>query len=568
MYFDRPSERIELKELSDVRPRFREYLTQLKQPRLKRNSVRSYVNFLRILLERAKGVGWSEHPPEVEKSWSEIRAFLKEKKGCLGIADYAVHLGRTPADFSDADLDQWAEQQHQLGRMYEYVRDLKKCFRKAVSLAGLESRFPKVSFGFRQDYGVPVDQFPELIRTEVEAVIRWKTAPFVLGRRNRDRHRPITARNLQRVFSHLFGFAQKFLGVEPLTLADLVGQEVVGRYVEWCLNERRVCTRSLSVWLGMLAALGRCPVLAKTDLKWIRQLITELPPYSEEKTRDHKERKWKQYDDLDKVPGRILEDARRVTDPKRRASLVRDALLIKWLLTLPWRQRNIREARLGPIAGGGNIFKEESPPLLAMARPRSVEAAVRTDPNAKCWRVFFGSEETKTRHVVRCFVPSQLTPLLEDYVANHRPQLVGNVDPGTLFVNDHGRPFNAQSLEVRMGRITMGYAGRRVTPQLLRDVFAVAWLNDHPEDFVTLSRILWHRNINTTIRVYCRNFDESYATRHIEDWLDQKALRTRLATGQPDFADLFEEAVEKGVFSENVLLRTYDVLRRKLGFRR
>ena len=203
-----------------------------------------------------------------------------------------------------------------------------------------------------------------------------------------------------------------------------------------------------------------------------------------------------------------------------------------------------------------------------MARPRSVEAIVQTDPNAKFWRVLFSSEETKTRNVVRCFLPNQLIPLLEDYVANHRLQLVGNTDRGTLFVNDHGRPFNAQSLEIRMGRITMRYAGRRVTPHLFRDVFAVAWLDDHPEDSATLSKILWHRNINTTMRVYGRNFDESYGTRHVESWLDQRALRTRLTTGQPDFADLFEEAVEKGVFSENVLLRTYEVLRRRLGFKR
>jgi hypothetical protein len=203
-----------------------------------------------------------------------------------------------------------------------------------------------------------------------------------------------------------------------------------------------------------------------------------------------------------------------------------------------------------------------------MGIPRSVEAAVQTDPNAKFWRMAFGSAETKTKHTVRCFVPGQLTPLLEDYVANHRPHLVGTVDSGTLFVNDRGRAFDAHSLDFRISRITIRYAGRRVTPHLFRDVFAVAWLDDHPEDFATLSKILWHQDIATTMRVYGRNFDESYATRHVEYWLDQKALRTCLTTGQPDFADLFEEAVEKGVFSENVPLRIYEVLRRKLGFRR
>lgn len=48
-----------------------------------------------------------------------------------------------------------------------------------------------------------------------------------------------------------------------------------------------------------------------------------------------------------------------------------------------------------------------------------------------------------------------------------------------------------------------------MTPHLFRDAFAYAYLESHPEDYLTLSKILWHRSIKYTLSVYGRNFDES-----------------------------------------------------------
>jgi integrase len=52
-----------------------------------------------------------------------------------------------------------------------------------------------------------------------------------------------------------------------------------------------------------------------------------------------------------------------------------------------------------------------------------------------------------------------------------------------------------------VAQLVFEHAGRRVTPHIFRDIFAYAWLDDHPEDFLTLSKILWHQSINTTLRV-------------------------------------------------------------------
>lgn len=78
-----------------------------------------------------------------------------------------------------------------------------------------------------------------------------------------------------------------------------------------------------------------------------------------------------------------------------------------------------------------------------------------------------------------------------------------------------------------VGAMTMKYAGRRVNPHLSRHIFAVQWPEDHPKDFLTLAKILWHSNVNTTIGIYARNFDESYGARAAEEWLDEKNNRAQ-----------------------------------------
>jgi hypothetical protein len=68
--------------------------------------------------------------------------------------------------------------------------------------------------------------------------------------------------------------------------------------------------------------------------------------------------------------------------------------------------------------------------------------------------------------------------------------------------------------------LTLRYKGRRVTPHIFRDIFAFRWLESHPEDYLTVSKALWHRDINTTLRIYGSRFDESHGVMRVEEWLD------------------------------------------------
>jgi hypothetical protein len=79
-------------------------------------------------------------------------------------------------------------------------------------------------------------------------------------------------------------------------------------------------------------------------------LIQELPNNSEERAKERKERKWLSYNVLEKIPEQIIRDPG--PTEKDKALAFRNALLIRWLLILPWRQRNIRECQLLPFPEG------------------------------------------------------------------------------------------------------------------------------------------------------------------------------------------------------------------------
>lgn len=49
---------------------------------------------------------------------------------------------------------------------------------------------------------------------------------------------------------------------------------------------------------------------------------------------------------------------------------------------------------------------------------------------------------------------------------------------------------------------------RRITPHLFRDI---RWFASHPEDYLTVSKKLTHRNLQTTLRVYGCKFGEPHS---------------------------------------------------------
>jgi integrase len=251
--------------------------------------------------------------------------------------------------------------------------------------------------------------------------------------------------------------------------------------------------------------------------------MAQLPLEEYSQIKERKERRRVPYDDLARIPDQIRRDAAVRADltPKRRAAMARDALLIRWFTVLPWRQRNVREAKIRPFSEGGNLWKEEVPPHIA--KSPEVEQALKTNPRERLWQFYFRPLETKTGCTVRALLPRQLVKPLEDYIENHRGILLGGrPDPGTLFLGDWGSPLIQNDVSRLVGDISQRYTGHRVNPHLCRDIFANQWLEEHPESYLRLSKILRHSDPKTTIKIYGAGFDESYGAVSAEEWLSKR----------------------------------------------
>jgi len=272
------------------------------------------------------------------------------------------------------------------------------------------------------------------------------------------------------------------------------------------------------------AALKEHPSYKDLKFDWLDELIQGIPYEPESKRRERKELKYLPYDTVADIPRRIhqtrLDAATR--GPKALAYVVHDELLIQWLNVLPWRQRNIRECRIGLKSKGANLFKAEIEQWDNIQKPKWVEEALKTNPREQFWQYHFGEDETKNGREVRSILPRRLLLLLEEYLQHHRAHVLNGSDPGTLFVNRDGNRLIDHQVTSLISNLTLRHAGRRVTPHIFRDIWAYWWLASHPEDYLTVSKKLWHRNIQTTLRIYGCKFDEAQADARVEDYLDSQ----------------------------------------------
>jgi hypothetical protein len=202
------------------------------------------------------------------------------------------------------------------------------------------------------------------------------------------------------------------------------------------------------------------------------------------------------------------------------AHLVTAELMLRFLIILAWRPRTIRECRVGGTTP--NLFKGTIPASVRVGLPDWVLQEQEANPNAEFWQIKFHPNETKNNIDVHMILPQRLIGPLEEYMDHFRPQLVGECDPGTLFVNRRGEAFKPNDVTTLLSKLTAVHGGVRVTPRLIRETVAFAWMADHPTDFLTLSKILWLKHDDKVIRFAPRGFNLSSGVCGMEKWLDSR----------------------------------------------
>jgi len=528
-FLNKEIQQIGIDELNNLRSAFRLYL---KDRRYAPGTIQCYCYYARMLVQMAQDLGWVSHRPDVAENWEKIRQCISKNSGAAQIVNYAIATGKAPEHFSDKELADWCKLTAAQGRTTRRVLRTAGQFRNRIFRAELNGLIPNLSPPRKEYYGVRLDEIPNPLRTDITNLIAWKTAEISPGRKPNCMHRPATPLRLRQFLSRYYGYVAKIEGQQVSDLKALCNEDSMFSYVNWCTNERGLRKCSLSSHLGALHGIVTTyPRFKGVDFGWLKGLVAELRNNREEAMlgREAKREKWVDYDTLAELPKEMRRDAEKKykIGTVQYSSAMRDVLLITWLLTLPWPQKNLRECRSGRREDGANVFKAGVLDLPAMALPEWLVEQARLNPNLEVWLFCFRPRETTTGHFIHGILPLQIAVPLETYMNSLRPHLISGSDPGTLFVNDKGRPFDAGLLRDHVTNATYRYFGRLVNPQMFRDIFAVKYLEERPNNYLLLSKILWHRDVNTTMRLERLNFDESHGARASGEWLEERARRKK-----------------------------------------
>ncbi len=520
-FLGKSPDQITIDTVSESRDGFRAYLVSRTYAK---NSVRSYVNYVRILLESATALGWKQGTA-LDREWVGIQEHVTSHE-CSKIIKHFVHTGKRPAAITTDDTEGWIQGAVEKGLLYRGARRQSNVFWRILLEYGLTTQAPLGAVR-KERYGLSMEDMPAGLRSDINQLLHWKLAPFVMDRPNNERIRPVTAKTLREVLCSLAGFAISIYGAKNVTsLPTLITQEIIGKYAEWSLEVRGVKPGTIQHVIGLISGpMTQYPAYKSLDLSWLKTILGALPiePRSEGKAR--KAKKYLEYSVIEAIPSTIHagRSAAAKKGGRHLAKLAQDELMLMWLSILPWRQRNLRECRIGGPTP--NLFKGRIAPFSVVDRPTWVVEAERINPNAEFWQFKFSTAETKTDIEVEAILPRQLIGPLEEYLTCFRPQMLKGNNPCNLFINGDGNEMTQQNVTHVISSLTLRYAGRRVTPHLFRDVVAFAWLKEHPGDYLTLSKLLWHSNINTTIHYYGGRFNESSGVVAMENWRTERDAR-------------------------------------------
>jgi Phage integrase family len=324
---------------------------------------------------------------------------------------------------------------------------------------------------------------PDALRREVEAYIAWCTTPYAPNRPAVIKKRLISGKDAMHAIQAIGGYAVHIAGMplDELSLLTLTEPTLVQNHIAWWVNERRQRITSTIVsrlvqlftitkyWLkhsaqaealqGIMQSIGRViPAVWNKEaslisLRELERIGLSCYPLNDERL-------------LRSSFARAV--AQHIRNPEQyalpyRTSLFKTAtaaqmsLLIRLMVRIPLRQRNLREMRIG------HHLKRVS---------------------EKQWEIHFRGEELKIAsrqgqiNEVRFAFPQDLQWLLDEWLAIWRPALLrGAQDPGHLFLTRYGESLNRDAFTVRFKETVYRFSGVYLTPHLVRDIWASEYLD-------------------------------------------------------------------------------------------
>jgi len=331
-------------------------------------------------------------------------------------------------------------------------------------------------------YGLPIAQWPP------EILEGWAAYQEACGVRLRD----TSFKTYEKSMATYLGY---LIGIQGRTVAwdDLFHVRTVREFLRWHNARLQRATSSISVHgrsvVIMLAAIA--VVLERPERRTLADFRNGLPAVKELHKKEHHA---VPLATLDAVADACLAEGRapyqtttRIGTPGLyRACAFQKGLMLKLLVRVPLRQRNIREMRLGQ-----NLYEDE----------------------AGHWQLHFEGDELKIGdrkgrganvfHVDLTEYCPEWLPLLHEFRRDFRPRFPQAATQPTLFVTIRGNPFTQRSLQGELGSTVLRQTGKRFYVHLIRSIWATEYLsNTHESDaFATCAEMLGD-TIQTVTRTY------------------------------------------------------------------
>jgi integrase/recombinase XerD len=113
-------------------------------------------------------------------------------------------------------------------------------------------------------------------------------------------------------------------------------------------------------------------------------------------------------------------------------------------------------------------------------------------PSPDGYRIIIPGHEMKTGVPFETVIPAELSSYLSEYLAVHRPVLIGPRHSDHLWINRYGLAYSTKHFGERIASVTERLLGVRVSPHLFRDAAATTIAIADPDHVGMIASLLGH----------------------------------------------------------------------------
>jgi integrase len=444
-----------------------------------------------LWLAREKGIPRLGVP--LTPAWEELRAKLNGGIALSKLSSFMRFCSGSsiaPADVDESVIERFVEYRAQMGKPGNdaFRRGLARAWNANVStVPGWPTR-QLVEPPVKAALELPWEAFPEGLRRDVERYLDGLTR--VRRGHTGKRMRPLKPSTLrQRRVELLVAARMAVKEGAPIdsfnSLSALLAPEVAEKVLDAYWRRNGETPKLFTIYLGrrFVAIAYETKCLDKEACERLDQMRQNLEDHYRGGLTEKNIAFLRQvltpgvWERVVKLPRQLMAAARQLQhQPVRAAVTAQLAVAIAILSVAPVRLANLTAIKLGT-----NLIKPDG-------------------PHSDYW-LMFRDYDVKNR--VRLEYRLQtVTPLIEEYVHNHRPVLLRGRNEDWLFPGEYGGAKHQVCLSSQITKRIYKETGVRMTVHQFRHAAGAIILKHRPGEYELVRLLLGHRNVQTTINSY------------------------------------------------------------------